>query len=439
MPHGTPNGNPTATPVENLDAASTEKLTAAQTERAAALDATDPLAHVRDRFLLPEGVVYLDGNSLGALPAAVPPAVQDAVHRQWGTDLIRSWNANGWWEAPVRTGDAVGRLIGAEPGQVVAGDSTSVQLFNTLLAAARLRPGRRLILTDPDHFPTDQYIADSVGRLLDLEVRRVPAREAAAVLAAEGADVAVAAYAPVDYRTGELYDMAALTAAAHAAGALAHWDLCHAAGALPIALDAVAADFAVGCGYKYLSGGPGAPAFAYVAARHQQAFDHPLTGWHGHDQPFAMSGTYAPAEGITRARIGTPALLSLVALEAALTAYDGVDMASVRAKSLSLTGFFQECADSLLDGLGFTMATPREPGRRGSQVALRHPEAYPLVAALTARGVIGDMRAPDLLRFGFNALYLSHADVLHAVRELRDIVLTGTHRAAAYQQRPTVT
>ncbi|MFB7423690.1 kynureninase [Streptomyces hydrogenans] len=409
------------------------------TERAAALDAADPLAHVRSRFLLPEGVVYLDGNSLGALPAAVPAVVEDAVHRQWGTDLIRSWNANGWWEAPARTGDAVGRLIGAAPGQVVAGDSTSVQLFNTLLAAARLRPGRRLLLTDPDHFPTDQYIADSVGRLLGLDVRRVPARGAAAVLAAEGADVAVAAYAPVDYRTGELYDMAALTAAAHAAGALAHWDLCHAAGALPVELDAIGADFAVGCGYKYLSGGPGAPAFAYVAARHQDGFDQPLTGWHGHAAPFAMSGTYAPGPGVARARIGTPALLSLLALEAALTAFDGVDMAEVRRKSLSLTGFFQECADSLLDGLGFTSATPRDPARRGSQAALRHPEAYPLVAALTARGVIGDMRAPDLLRFGFNALYVTHADVLRAVEELRDIAVSGAHRAPEFRERPTVT
>ncbi|TXS00766.1 kynureninase [Streptomyces sp. adm13(2018)] len=424
---------------DTTPAGAPDQAAAALDGRAAALDAADPLAPVRHRFLLPQGIVYLDGNSLGALPAAVPAAVEDAVHRQWGTDLIRSWNANGWWDAPVRTGDAIGRLIGAAPGQVVAGDSTSVQLFNTLLAAARLRPGRRLLLTDPDHFPTDQYIADSVGRLLDLEVRRVPAAEAAAVLAAEGTDVAVAAYAPVDYRTGELHDTAALTAAAHAAGALAHWDLCHAAGALPVELDAMEADFAVGCGYKYLSGGPGAPAFAYVATRHQHAFDHPVTGWHGHAEPFAMSGTYAPADGITRARIGTPALLSLVALEAALTAYDGVDMADVRAKNLSLTGFFQECADALLDGLGFTMATPRDPARRGSQVALRHPEAYPLVAALTARGVIGDMRAPDLLRFGFNALYLTHADVLRAVRELRDVAVTGAHRTDAHQQRPTVT
>ncbi|MFD3592414.1 kynureninase [Nocardia sp. NPDC058640] len=409
------------------------------TERATALDAADPLAHVRDRFLLPDGVTYLDGNSLGALPAAVPAVIEDAVRRQWGTDLIRSWNGNGWWEAPLRTGDTLGRLIGAAPGQVVVGDSTSVQLFNTLVAAARLRPDRRLLLTDPDHFPTDQYIADSVGRMLDLEVRRVPAREAAAVLAAEGANVAVAAYAPVDYRTGELYDMAALTEAAHAAGAVMHWDLCHAAGALPVELDAIAADFAVGCGYKYLSGGPGAPAFAYVAQRHQQDFDQPITGWHGHAEPFAMSGTYTPGPGISRARISTPPLLSLLALEAALTAFDGVEMKDVRAKGISLTGFFQECVDTLLDGLGFTMATPRDPAHRGSQVALRHPEAYPLVAALTARGVIGDMRAPDLLRFGFNPLYVSHADVLHAVRELHDIVTSGAHRTPEFTQRPTVT
>ncbi|CAM5557993.1 kynureninase [Streptomyces spiroverticillatus] len=407
--------------------------------RAEALDAADPLAHVRERFLLPEGVVYLDGNSLGALPAAVPEALTDAVHRQWGTDLIRSWNDNDWWNAPLRVGDAVGALIGAAPGQTVAGDSTSVQLYNALVAAVRLRPGRSLLLTDPDHFPTDQYIADSVARLLGVEVRRVPAREARSVLAAEGFDVAVAAYAPVDYRTGEAYDMAALTSATHEAGALMLWDLCHAAGALPVQLDAIEADFAVGCGYKYLSGGPGAPAFLYVAERHQSSFDQPLTGWHGHADPFGMHGTYTPAPGIARARISTPPLLSLLALEAALTAYDGVEMAAVHEKSLALTGFFQECADVLLDGFGFTAATPREPERRGSQVALRHPEAYPLVAALVARGVIGDMRAPDLLRFGVNALYVSYGDVLDCVRQLHEIVSTGEHREPRFQKRSTVT
>lgn len=407
--------------------------------RAAKLDAADPLAHARDRFLLPDGVIYLDGNSLGALPAAVPPVIEDIVHRQWGTDLIRSWNDNGWWEAPQRIGDKLGRLIGAEPGQVVVGDSTSVQLFNALTAAARLRPGRTLLLTDPEHFPTDQYIADSVARMLGLEVRRVPIGELADALAAGGERVAVAAYPPVDYRTGELSDMAALTRAAHRAGALMLWDLCHAAGALPVELDAIGADLAVGCGYKYLSGGPGAPAYLYVNRTHQTAFDQPLTGWHGHAEPFAMSGTYAPATGIARARIGTPPLLSMLALEAALTAFDGITMDQVRDKSLSLTGFFLECADELLAGLGFAAVTPADPACRGSQVALRHAAAYPLVQALIARGVIGDMRAPDLLRFGVNALYVSHMDVFQAVRHLQEVTVSGEHQQARFQHRDTVT
>jgi kynureninase len=407
--------------------------------RAAKLDAADPLAHARDRFLLPEGVIYLDGNSLGALPAAVPPVLTDVVRRQWGTDLIRSWNDNGWWEAPLRIGDTLGRLIGAGPGQVVVGDSTSVQIFNALTAAARLRPGRGLLLTDPEHFPTDQYIADSVARLLGLQVRRVDIGDLPAALAADGDRLAVAAYSPVDYRSGKLSSMTAITEAVHEVGALMLWDLCHAAGALPVRLDAIDADLAVGCGYKYLSGGPGAPAFLYVNQRHQAVFDHPITGWNGHADPFAMSATYAPAEGIARARIGTPPVLSMLALEAALTVFDGIAMEQVREKSLSLTGFFLECADELLAGLGFSVVTPADPAQRGSQVALRHAAAYPLVQALIARGVIGDMRAPDLLRFGFNALCLSHADALQSVRQLREVAVTGEHRQERFLRRDTVT
>ena len=408
-------------------------------ERAAALDAADPLAALRDRFLLPAGLVYLDGNSLGALPAAVPPAVEDAVRRQWGTSLIRSWNSHAWWEAPLRVGDAIGRLIGAAPGQtVVGGDSTSIQIFNALTAAARLRPGRPLLVTDPDHFPTDRYIAAAAARTLGLEVREVTPGELPGFLAAKGARVAVAAYPPVDYRTGELHDMPALTAAAHAAGALVLWDLCHAAGALPVELDALRVDLAVGCGYKYLSGGPGAPAFLYVARRHQAAFDPALTGWTGHARPFEMTEPYEPAEGIARARIGTPPMLSLLALEAALTAFDGVDLAELRVKSLSVTGFFIDCADALLGG-AFEVVTPRSPARRGSQVTLRHPDAYALVQALAARDVIGDMRAPDLLRFGVNALYVSHGDALRAVRCLRDVVAEAAHLPYLAGQRATVT
>lgn len=407
-------------------------------ERAAALDAADPLAGLRDRFLLPAGLVYLDGNSLGALPAAVPPAVEDAVRRQWGASLIRSWNEHAWWQAPLRVGDAVGRLIGAAPGQTVVGDSTSIQIYNALSAAVRLRPGRPLLVTDPDHFPTDRYIAASFAREHGLQVREVTPGALPGFLAAEGDRVAVAAYPPVDYRTGELHDMPALTAAAHAAGALVLWDLCHAAGALPVELDALRVDLAVGCGYKYLSGGPGAPAFLYVARRHQADFDPALTGWTGHARPFEMTGPYEPAEGIARARIGTPPMLSLLALEAALTAFDGVEVAELRIKSLSVTGFFIDCADAVLGG-AFEVVTPRSPRHRGSQVTLRHPDAYALVQALAARDVIGDMRAPDLLRFGVNALYVSHGDALRAVGCLRDIVAEAAHLPFLAQQRSTVT
>jgi kynureninase len=407
-------------------------------ERAAALDAADPLAGLRDRFLLPAGLVYLDGNSLGALPAAVPPAVEDAVRRQWGTGLIRSWNEYAWWQAPLRVGDAVGRLVGAAPGQTVIGDSTSIQIYNALSAAVRLRPGRPLLAVDPDHFPTDRYIAASFAREHGLEVREVPPGALPGFLAAEGERVAVAAYPPVDYRTGELHDMPGLTAAAHAAGALVLWDLCHAAGALPVELDALRVDLAVGCGYKYLSGGPGAPAFLYVARRHLDDFDPALTGWTGHARPFDPTEFYEPADGIARARIGTPPMLSLLALEAALTAFDGVDLAELRVKSLSVTGFFLDCADALLGGT-FEVVTPRSPQRRGSQVTLRHPDAYALVQALAARDVIGDMRAPDLLRFGVNALYVSHGDALRAVACLRDIVAEAAHLPFLAQQRSAVT
>ena len=407
-------------------------------ERAAALDAADPLAGLRDRFLLPAGLVYLDGNSLGALPAAVPPAVEDAVRRQWGASLIRSWNEHAWWQAPLRVGDAVGRLIGAAPGQTVAGDSTSIQIYNALSAAVRLRPGRPLLAVDPDHFPTDRYIAASFAREHGLQVREVTPRALPDFLAAEGERVAVIAYPPVDYRTGELHDLPGLTEAAHAAGALALWDLCHAAGAMPVEVDALRVDLAVGCGYKYLSGGPGAPAFLYVARRHQADFDPALTGWTGHARPFEMTEPYQPAEGIARARIGTPPMLSLLALEAALTAFDGVDLAGLRDKSLSVTGFFIDCVDALLGG-AFEVVTPRSPGHRGSQVSLRHRDAYALVQALAARDVIGDMRAPDLLRFGVNALYVSHGDALRAVRCLRDIVAEAAHLPFLAQERSAVT
>lgn len=406
--------------VESSDAG--QRATAADlAERAAKLDAINPLPHTRERFLIPPGLVYLDGNSLGALPAAVPAALDDAVRRQWGQGLISSWSEEGWWQAPVRVGDRIGALLGAAPGQVVAGDSTSVQLFNTLTAAARLRPDRRVLLTDPGHFPTDAYLTDSVARLLDLEVRRVPPSEAPAALAEFGGEVGVVSYPIVDYRTGERWDLPGLTRAAHDAGAVVVWDLCHGAGAMPIGLDEAGVDFAVGCTYKYLSGGPGSPAYAYIAARHHGAVRHPLTGWNGHADPFAMQDAYTPDDGIARARIGTPAMLSLLALEAALTAFDGVDLGRLRASSLSLTGFFIEACDSVLAGHGFEVSTPRAAEHRGSHVALRHPDAVRLVSGLARRGVVCDKREPDILRFGFNALYNTHADALAAVSALREL------------------
>jgi kynureninase len=392
-------------------------------DRAASLDAANPLRHCRERFLLPGGVTYLDGNSLGALPASVPDAMRDAVQQQWGTGLIGSWFGKDaqWWELPLRLGDRIGTLLGAEPGQTVVGDSTSVQIFNTLTAAARMRCDRDLLLTDAGHFPTDAYLADSVGEMLGLEVRRVPATELREAFEHDGARTAVVAFPAVDFATGERWDIPGLTAAAHEAGALVVWDLCHAAGAFELDLDAWQVDFAVGCTYKYLSGGPGAPAFVYAARRHHGMMRQPLTGWTGHADPFAMRGTYEGAEGIGRARIGTPTVLSMLALEAAVGAFDGVDMATVRAQSLSLTGFFIECCDEILGGLGFEIVTPREPGRRGSQVTLRHPEAAKLVPAAAERGVVGDKREPDLLRYGFNALYNTHADALRAATTLAEL------------------
>ena len=400
-------------------------------------DAADPLAPARKDFVLPDGVIYLDGNSLGALPAAVPGRLASAVAQEWGRDLVRGWNEDGWWTAPERIGDRIGALIGAAPGQTVAGDSTSVQLFNALTASARARSDRSLILTEAGQFPTDGYLADSVARLLGREVARVS--DPYAALRQRGGEVAAVVWSVVDFRTGELWDVAGLTSAAHEAGALVVWDLCHAAGAVPLRLDADQVDMAVGCGYKYLSGGPGAPAFLYVARRLQAGFDQPLTGWHGHARPFSMEPGYAPADGITRARIGTPSLLSLLALEAALEVFGTVDMAAVRAKSLGLGDFFIACADELLAGLGFGLVTPREPDRRGSHVTLRHPDARPLMAALIEAGVIGDVRPPDLLRFGFNALYTSYADVFGAVEALREVTVSGRYREPRFAARKTVT
>lgn len=405
--------------------------------RARELDTQHAATDRRSTFHLPDGVVYLDGNSLGPLSVGAEEAITDAVRRQWGEQLIRAWNESDWWGAPERIGDRIGALVGAAHGQVVVTDSTSVNLFKAVVAASRLRPGRSTVLTDPDSFPTDLYITQSAADLLGLTVELVPVGEAATRIAELGDSLALASYSQVDYRTGELWDLPALTRAAHDVGALACWDLCHSAGVLDVGLDDGGADLAVGCGYKYLSGGPGAPAFVYVAQRHLAGFDTPLAGWNGHATPFAMSREYSPAPTITRARVGTAPMLSVLALEGALTAYDGLSVGQVRARSLSLTGFFLECLDRL--GIDLPVATPREAARRGSQVSLRHPDAYAVVQALIARGVIGDFREPDIVRLGFAPLYLSHADVLTAAQHLEQVLARREFEREDYRTRAAVT
>jgi kynureninase len=405
-------------------------------QRARALDAADPLAHARERFQVPDGLVYLDGNSLGALPVAVPAVVDAAIVGQWGRDLIGSWNTHDWWSAPARVGATLARLLGAEADEVLVADSTSVNLFKVLVAAARLRPGRNTLVIEPGNFPADLYIAGSVAELLGLQVRRVDPREVTGVL---DDDVAVVTFSQVDYRTGRAHDLAGTTATVQAAGALMVWDLSHSAGAMPVDLTGCGADFAVGCGYKYLNGGPGAPAYLMAARRHHAEMSQPLTGWTGHARPFDMDADYEPAPGIDRMRCGTPPMLSLLALEAALTAFEGLSIAAVRAKSLSLTRLFLELADEYLVPLGFTPVTPRADAERGSQVSLRHEEAYAVVQALIARGVVGDFRAPDLVRLGFAPLYVRHVDVVEAVDRAIAVIEAGEHRDPRYAVRAPVT
>jgi len=404
--------------------------------RAERLDADDPLAGVRQRFSLPEGLVYLDGNSLGAMGVAVPSVVADVVEQQWGTDLIESWNVHGWWDAPRRIGALVGRLVGAHDDEVVVADSTSANLFKVLVAAARLRPGRSTMVIEPGNFPADLYIADSVADLLGLTVRRVDPLDIGSAL---DDDVAVVSFSQVDYRTGRAYDLGDITRAVHGAGALAVWDLSHSAGALPVDLRECDVDFAVGCSYKYLNGGPGAPAYVMAARRHHDTMRSPLAGWTGHARPFAMEGTYDPGPGIDRMRCGTPPMLSLLALEASLAVFDGLAMADVRARSLSLTGLFLELADAELVPRGFGIVTPRADDERGSQVSLRHPSAYGVVRALIDRRVVGDYRAPDVVRLGLAPLYLRHVDVVTAVRHLAEVVDAGEERDERYAVQTTVT
>ena len=393
-------------------------------EECVRLDAADALAPLRHHFCLPDDVIYLDGNSLGPLPHAALARAQQLIAREWGHDLIRSWNQAGWFQMPLRLGDMLAPLIGAEAGEVVVTDSTSVNLFKVLAAAMRMQNlgTRRVILSERGNFPSDLYIAEGIVEWLDrgYVLRLVDAPED--LPGAIDGDTAVVMLTHVNYRTGYLHDMATLTAHAHAGGALMVWDLAHSAGALEVDLGTAQADFAVGCTYKYLNGGPGAPAFVWVPTRHQEAFAQPLSGWWAHAQPFAMQPGFTGGAGIRRAQCGTQPILSLALVEAGLAPFAETDMAAIRRKSLALSSLFIALIDSLDPALGLQIVTPREPAQRGSHVSVAHQHGEAVMQALIARGVIGDYRAPSLMRFGLTPLYTRFTDVWDAVTTLEEIL-----------------
>jgi kynureninase len=408
-------------------------------EHAQRLDAADPLATLRRQFLLPDGITYLDGNSLGALPTAVPQRLRKAIEEEWGLGLIRSWNDAGWYPAPQRVGGQIARLIGAQADEVIACDSTTVNLYKVLAAAVAANPGRDILIAEEGSFPTDAYIAESAAAAYGKRVLLANQENIEAMIAQAGDALCAAALTHVHYKTGRMYDMRRITGLAHAQGGRMIWDLAHTAGVIPVQLHEWRVDYAVGCGYKYLNGGPGAPAYVYVREDLIATLEQPLKGWHGHAAPFAFEQGYRPHSGIERMLVGTAPQLSLLALEEALRVYDGVDMAAVRRKSQSLTSFFIQLFDERLQGLGFGLASPRDAESRGSQVSMTHPQGYAIVQALIERGVIGDFRAPDILRFGFAPLYVSHADVAHSVRILGEVMASGAWQEARHLRVKAVT
>ena len=401
-------------------------------DQARARDAADPLRCYRDRFVLPEGVIYLDGNSLGALPRATAAALGDAVARQWGERLIRHWN-EGWIDAPQRLGAKIAPLIGAKPNEVIVADSTSANLFKLIVAALRRDPARTVVVSELGNFPTDLHIAEGAVGCVPGASSRAVAR--GALEAALGDDVALLLLTHVHYKTAERFDMAAWTARAHAAGALVLWDLSHSAGAVALDLNGCDADLAVGCGYKFLNGGPGAPAFLHVHTRWQETLTNPLSGWMGHAAPFAFEDRYVPARGMTRWLTGTPPILGLAVLETALDLWTDIDMAHVTAKSIALFDQFLAIGTAL----GLECVSPTDPAKRGSHISFRHPQAYALCQALIARGVIGDFRDPDILRFGLTPLYLGHEDLARAGDILADILASAAHLDPSFSKRHAVT
>jgi kynureninase len=404
-------------------------------EDAQQLDAADPLAFARERFSLPDGLIYLDGNSLGALPAGAPAVLANTAERQWGEDLIGSWTKHGWIDWPTRIAAKLAPIVGADPSELLIADSTSVSLFKLLAAAARARPGRKTILSQQANFPTDLYVAQGLAEMLGFVVKAVPPNE---VLPAIDEDTAVVTLTHVDYRLAAIHDMRAINDAAHAAGALTVWDLSHSAGAIELDLDGSGCDLAVGCGYKYLNGGPGAPAFIYVAERLQNELTNPLQGWMGHAEPFAFVDDYRPADGIVRFLTGTPSVLAMAALEAGFDTFEGISMADILAKSRKLSQLFVEEVEARC-GEEVRLASPRDPKDRGSHVVFAHSQGYAVMQALIARGVIGDFRAPDLMRFGFTPLYTRYAGVVRAAEVLSEILRAREWDQPRFKARAKVT
>jgi kynureninase len=402
---------------------------------AALLDVADPLGSLRDSFTLPPGLIYLDGNSLGALPSSTADRLATAISYEWGERLIRSWNEAGWWDASRRVAAGLAPLLGASADEIAVADSTSVNLFKLIVAGLRLRPGRPVVVVERSAFPTDVYIAGSAAELSGGELRLIDGP--ADLPAALDHRVGVVCLSHVDFRTGARWDAATTTAAVHDSGALMLWDLCHSAGTLDVALRSWRADLAVGCGYKYLNGGPGAPSYVFVAAEHHSGLRTPLPGWHGHADPFAMSPEYRPAQGIGQLADGTPPMLSLLALESAVDVLTSVSTTELRAKGTALTSLFIDLITEMCPTV--EIATPREPERRGSQVALRFEHAYQLIQALAERGVIGDFRAPDIARFGFVPAYVRYVDVWDAAKSISDLVSTREYLDDRFAARSTVT
>ncbi|WP_323035913.1 kynureninase [Pararhodobacter sp.] len=416
--------------------ASLKKVTRADTEK---MDGADPIAHLRDRFTLPEGDIYLDGNSLGALPLGVMERLERAVLKEWGQGLIRSWNDADWYPAPQRAAAAIARLIGAGADEVIVCDSTSVNLFKVLIGALRMRKDRKIIVSEIGNFPTDVYINAEAAKIMGCELRCVMPEEVEQAIEDAGENLAAVQLTHVHYKTGRVYDMAGITKRVQELGGLAIWDLAHSAGALPVDLNACNADFAIGCGYKYLNGGPGAPAFVFVAKRHIEAMNQPLPGWHGHAEPFAFTQTYKPHPGIDRMLTGTASQLATLALETALKVFEDVDMNVLRQKNMALGDLFIALAEQELGGMGFNLASPKDPKARGSQVSLTHENGYAIMQAVIARGVVGDFRAPDILRFGFAAPYVRYVDIWDAVAHIRDVMETTEWKRPEFNERRAVT